>query len=177
MEQVAFVFQDTRLFKTSLFENIRAARPDATRQEVLKAAHLAQCDDILRKLPDGLDTVVGSKGTYLSGGECQRIALARAILKDAPIIVLDEATAFADPENEALIQKAFEALTKGKTVLMIAHRLSTVQNADQILVLEDGRISERGTHRQLLESGGTYAKMWKDYQTSAQWKVGKEMRV
>lgn len=177
MEQVAFVFQDTRLFKTSLLENIRAARPGATEQEVLKAAHLAQCDDILKKFPNGLNTMVGSKGTYLSGGECQRIALARAILKDAPIIVLDEATAFADPENEALIQKAFEALTRGKTVLMIAHRLSTVQNADQILVLEDGRITEQGTHQQLVEKQGTYAKMWKDYRTSAQWKVGKEMRV
>lgn len=177
MEQVAFVFQDTRLFKTSLLENIRAARPGATEQEVLKAAHLAQCDDILKKFPNGLNTMVGSKGTYLSGGECQRIALARAILKDAPIIVLDEATAFADPENEALIQKAFEALTRGKTVLMIAHRLSTVQNADRILVLEDGRITEQGTHQQLVEKQGTYAKMWKDYRTSAQWKVGKEMRV
>lgn len=177
MNRVAFVFQDTRLFKTSLLENIRAARPDATAEEVNLAAHAAQCDDILEKFPDGLNTVVGTRGIYLSGGEQQRIALARAILKDAPIVVLDEATAFADPENEALIQKAFETLTKGKTVLMIAHRLSTVKNADQILVMENGGIAERGTHRQLTERGGLYARMWKDYQSSAQWKVGKEMRV
>ena len=173
MEQVAFVFQDTRLFHTSLLENIRAARPEASREEVLAAAHAAQCDNIFQKLPLGVDTVVGSKGTYLSGGEQQRIALARAILKDAPIVVLDEATAFADPENEYRIQCAFDALTKGKTVLMIAHRLSTVQHADQILVLSDGAIVERGTHQQLLELQGTYAGMWRDYQMSAQWKVGK----
>ncbi|MFT8889229.1 MAG: ABC transporter ATP-binding protein [Ethanoligenens sp.] len=174
MNQVAFVFQDTHLFKTSLRENIRAARPGATEEQVKRAAHAAQCDDILSKFPQGLDTVVGAKGIYLSGGEQQRIALARAMLKDAPIVVLDEATAFADPENEVLIQKAFETLTKGKTVLMIAHRLSTVKNADQILVMEDGTIAERGTHRELVEKGGLYAHMWKDYQTSAQWKVGKE---
>lgn len=177
MNQVAFVFQDTRLFKTSLFENIRAARPDATREQVLAAAYSAQCKDLLEKLPDGLDTVIGTKGIYLSGGECQRIALARAILKDAPIIVLDEATAFADPENEALIQKAFETLTKGKTVLMIAHRLSTIQNADLILVFQNGKIAERGKHHELLKENGLYAAMWKDYQTSAQWKVGKEVRL
>lgn len=174
MKQVAFVFQDTRLFKQSILENIRAARPDATRQQVLAAARAAQCDDILAKLPKGLDTVVGTKGVYLSGGEAQRIALARAILKDAPIIALDEATAFADPENEHQIQKAFEALTRDKTVLMIAHRLSTVQNADQILVLADGKIAERGTHSELLEKQGVYARMWEDYRRSAQWKVGKE---
>ena len=144
MGQVAFVFQDTRLFKESILENIRAARPEASREEVLSAAHAAQCDDILEKLPHGLDTVVGTKGVYLSGGEQQRIALARAILKDAPIVVLDEATAFADPENEHQIQKAFEVLTKNKTVLMIAHRLSTVQDADNILVLSDGKIAEQG---------------------------------
>lgn len=174
MEQVAFVFQDTRLFKQSLLENIRAARPMATREQVLEAARAAQCGDILEKLPDGLDTVVGTKGVYLSGGECQRIALARAILKDAPVVVLDEATAFADPENEHQIQKAFETLVRGKTVLMIAHRLSTIQNADQILVLKEGRITEQGTHRELLETQGVYAHMWADYQKSAQWKVGKE---
>ncbi|SCJ46944.1 Lipid A export ATP-binding/permease protein MsbA [Anaerotruncus sp. 2789STDY5834896] len=174
MDKVAFVFQDTHLFKDSLLENIRAARPDATRQQVLAAAHAAQCDDILSKMPQGLDTVVGTKGVYLSGGEQQRIALARAILKDAPIIVLDEATAFADPENELLIQKAFEKLTAGKTVLMIAHRLSTVQDADNILVLCDGAVAERGTHRELLQQQGLYAAMWRDYQTSARWKVGKE---
>ena len=175
MEQVAFVFQDTRLFKQSLLENIRAARPDATRAQVEAAAHAAQCDDILAKLPQGLDTVVGTKGVYLSGGEGQRIALARAILKDAPIVVLDEATAFADPENEHQIQKAFETLVRGKTVLMIAHRLSTTQNADCILVLADGKIVERGTHGELLAQGGVYAGMWADYQRSAQWKVGKEV--
>ena len=174
MQMVAFVFQDTRLFKTSVLENIRAARPDATREQVLKAAHAAQCDDILEKLPDGLDTVIGAKGVYLSGGEQQRIALARAILKDAPIVVLDEATAFADPESELLIQKAFDSLTKGKTVLMIAHRLSTVQNTDEIFVLKEGRVVEQGTHRELLQQEGVYAAMWRDYQTSAQWKVGKE---
>lgn len=174
MSKVAFVFQDTRLFKVSLLENIRAARPEATKEQVLEAAHAAQCDDILEKLPKGMDTVIGTKGVYLSGGEQQRIAMARAILKDAPIVVLDEATAFADPENELLIQKAFETLTKGKTVLMIAHRLSTVQNADEIIVLKDGAIAERGSHGQLLKSEGVYAAMWKDYQTSAQWKVGKE---
>ncbi len=175
MDHVAFVFQDTRLFKQSLLENIRAARPDATRKEVLEAAKAAQCGDILEKLPQGLDTVVGTKGGYLSGGESQRIALARAILKDAPIVVLDEATAFADPENEYQIQKAFETLVRGKTVLMIAHRLSTIQNADNILVLKDGKIAEHGTHPQLLAAGGIYADMWADYQRSAQWKVGKEV--
>ena len=176
MEQVAFVFQDTRLFKESLLENIRAARPQASREEVLSAAHAAQCDDILEKLPHGLDTVVGTKGVYLSGGEQQRIALARAILKDAPIVVLDEATAFADPENEHQIQKAFETLTKNKTVLMIAHRLSTVQDADNILVLSDGKIAEQGSHESLLAKKGVYAAMWEDYQRSAQWKVGNPTR-
>ena len=177
MQQVAFVFQDTRLFKESLLENIRAARPEASRDEVLSAARAAQCDDILEKLPQGLDTVVGTKGIYLSGGEQQRIALARAILKDAPIVVLDEATAFADPENEHQIQKAFEALTKNKTVLMIAHRLSTVQNADSIIVLSDGRVIEQGSHESLLALHGVYTGMWEDYQRSAQWKVGKEEAV
>ena len=177
MKQVAFVFQDTRLFKESLLENIRAARPEASRDEVLAAAHAAQCDDILEKLPQGLDTVVGTKGVYLSGGEQQRIALARAILKNAPIVVLDEATAFADPENEHQIQKAFEALTRNKTVLMIAHRLSTVQDADNIIVLSDGKIAEQGNHRDLLQKNGVYAAMWADYQRSAQWKVGKEAAV
>ena len=177
MGQVAFVFQDTRLFKESLLENIRAARPDASREEVLAAAHAAQCDDILEKLPQGLDTVVGAKGVYLSGGEQQRIALARAILKDAPIVVLDEATAFADPENEHQIQKAFETLTRNKTVLMIAHRLSTVQNADNIIVLSEGKIAEQGSHSALLERNGVYAAMWADYQRSAKWKVGKEAAV
>lgn len=175
MDKVAFVFQDTHLFKTSILENIRAARPDATREEALRAARAAQADDILEKMPQGIDTVIGTKGVYLSGGEQQRIALARAILKDAPIVVLDEATAFADPENEALIQRAFETLTRGKTVLMIAHRLSTVRGADRIIVLKDGKKAECGSHEQLLAAGGIYAAMWKDYQTAAEWKVGKEV--
>lgn len=177
MKQVAFVFQNTRLFKESLLENIRAARPEASREEVIAAAHAAQCDDILEKLPQGLDTVVGTKGIYLSGGEQQRIALARAILKDAPIVVLDEATAFADPENEHQIQKAFEVLTENKTVLMIAHRLSTVQDADSIIVLNDGKIVEQGRHDSLLAQHGVYAAMWEDYQRSARWKVGKEETI
>ncbi|MBE6468720.1 MAG: ABC transporter ATP-binding protein [Coriobacteriaceae bacterium] len=171
MDRVAFVFQNDRLFKRSLADNIRAARPDATRAEVEAAARAARCDDIIAKLPDGLDTVVGARGVYLSGGECQRIALARAILKDAPIVVLDEATAFADPENEALIQKALAVLAEGKTVLMVAHRLSTVVDADQICVLDQGRIAERGTHDELAAAGGLYAKMWKDYRTSVSWRI------
>ena len=171
MGHVAFVFQDTKLFKVSLLENIRMSRPAATVEEVKAAAHAAQCDDILAKLPDGLNTVVGTKGVYLSGGEAQRIALARAILKDAPIVVLDEATAFADPENEALIQKAFGELIRGKTVLMIAHRLSTVQHADKILVIDKGAVREQGSHEELLSAGGLYAEMWKDYQKAAAWKV------
>lgn len=174
MDQVAFVFQDTKLFKISILENIRMARPSATLNEVKSAAKAAQCDDILEKLPQGIDTVVGTHGIYLSGGEAQRIALARAILKDAPIVVLDEATAFADPENEALIQKAFEELTRDKTVLMIAHRLSTIQNADKILVIEKGNVKEQGTHKELLAQKGLYAKMWQDYQSAAAWKVVKE---
>lgn len=174
MNKVAFVFQNTRLFKQSLLDNIRAARPAADRKQVLAAAHAAQCDEILEKLPQGIDTIVGTRGVYLSGGEAQRIALARAILKDASIIVLDEATAFADPENEAQIQKAFEKLIQHKTVLMIAHRLSTVRNADCILVMDNGRIAESGTHEELLKANGLYARMWEEYQHSAQWKVGKE---
>ena len=172
MDQIAFVFQNTRLFKDSLLENIRAARPEATREEVMQAVDMAQCREIIDRLPDGLDSLVGSGGTYLSGGENQRIALARAVLKDAPIIVLDEAAAFADAENEHQIQLAFEQLTKGKTVLMIAHRLSTIQDADLILVFREGEIIERGTHEELLRKQGTYASMWNDYQTSITWKVG-----
>ena len=171
MGKVAFVFQNDRLFKQSLADNIAAGRPDATRAEVEAAAHAAQCDDIVAKFPDGLDTVVGSDGVYLSGGECQRVALARAILKDAPIVVLDEATAFADPENEALIQRALARLSKGKTVLMIAHRLSTVRNADAIAVVEGGRVTEEGTHDELVRAGGTYARMWDEYRQAAAWKI------
>ncbi len=176
MNQIAFVFQNTKLFKESLFENIRAARPDAALEEVQAAAKAAQCDEIIERLPEGLNTVAGAGGTYLSGGENQRIALARAILKDAPIVILDEATAFADAENEHKMQLAFEKLTKGKTVLMIAHRLSTIQNADEILVFDKGRIIERGTHEKLIAANGRYASMWKDYQTSVNWKVEKEGR-
>lgn len=172
METVSYVFQDSRLLKASIFENVRLAKPNASRKEVESALHKAQCDDIIAKLPDGIDTVIGTKGVYLSGGEQQRIAIARVMLKNAPIIVLDEATAFADPENESLVQRAFEELSKDKTVIMIAHRLTTVRNADRIFVLKDGKIEEFGTHNQLSQSDGLYAKMWQDYQTSIGWKVG-----
>ena len=168
MDQIAFVFQNSRLFKASILENVRAAKPNASREEVLAALTAAQCGDILEKLPQGMDTMIG---TYLSGGEQQRIALARAILKDAPIVVLDEATAFADPENEALIQKAFAKLTKDRTVIMIAHRLSTVVGADQILVLDKGEVLERGTHEELTAAGGLYARMWADYTQAVKWKI------
>lgn len=177
MNHVAFVFQDSFLFKRSVFENIQLGSPGASREQVLSAAKAAQCLDIFDKLPEGVDTVLGKEGVYLSGGEQQRIALARAILKDAPIIVLDEATAFADPENEHNIQIALEALTKNKTVIMIAHRLSTIQNADQILVMEQGSVKERGTHQELLAGGGLYAGMWENYQHSVAWHMGKEGAV
>jgi ATP-binding cassette subfamily B protein len=171
MDRIAFVFQNNRLFKASIFENVRAARPGATREEVKKALSAAQCDDILAKLPNGMDTIIGSEGTYLSGGEQQRVALARAILKDAPIVVLDEATAFADPENEVLIQKAFGALTKGKTVIMIAHRLSTVVGADKIIVLDNGHAIEEGTHKALKAQNGLYSRMWTDYNKAVKWRI------
>ena len=172
METVSYVFQDNRLLKTSVLENVRLAKPNASRKEAENALHKAQCDDIIAKLPDGIDTVIGTKGVYLSGGEQQRIAIARVMLKEAPIIILDEATAFADPENESLVQRAFEELSKDKTVIMIAHRLTTVRNADRILVLKDGKVEESGTHDKLAEQSGLYAKMWQDYQRSVSWKVG-----
>lgn len=171
-DTVAYVFQDSKLLKTSIFENVRMGRPSATREEVLAALHNAQCDDILGKFPHGVDTVIGSKGVYLSGGEQQRIAIARVMLKNAPVLVLDEATAFADPENEAAVQRAFERLANDRTVIMIAHRLTTVQNADNIYVLKDGKVAESGTHAQLMEQNGIYHNMYDEYRTSIAWKVG-----
>ena len=172
MNRISFVFQDSRLLKTSILENVRLGRPEATREEVLKALHRAQCDDILAKLPQGSDTVIGTKGTYLSGGEQQRIAIARVMLKDTPIVILDEATAFADPDNETRVQKAFsEMAAMGKTLIMIAHRLSSVTGADCIYVMEDGHISESGTHSELLERGGKYAAMWQQYVEFVKWNI------
>ena len=171
MRNVSFVFQNTRLFKTSILENIRYGNPDATIEQVNRAVDLSQSREIIERLPQGLNTVIGAEGTYLSGGEQQRIVLARAILKDAPIVVLDEATAFADPENEHLIRQAFAHLTRGKTVLMIAHRLTTVQDADNIVVVDNGRIAEQGTHQQLMEQATLYYKMWNEYQKSVAWKL------
>ena len=172
MNTVSFVFQDSKLLKTSILENVRMARPDASREEILKALHDAQCDDILEKLPKGVDTVVGAKGVYLSGGEQQRIAIARVMLKNSPILILDEATAFADPDNESKVQEAFNVLAKGKTVLMIAHRLSTVIGTDRIIVIKDGKIADSGTHEELKDKDGLYAEMWKQYNKAAKWKVG-----
>ena len=174
MNTVSFVFQNSRLMKASILENVRMGRPDATREEVLRALEHAQCSDILEKLPHGVDTVVGSKGVYLSGGEQQRIAIARVMLKDAPIVILDEATAFADPDNEAKVQAAFSNLSKGKTVIMIAHRLSTVAGVDCIYVIQDGTVAESGTSHELLQRDGLFRRMWDNYQTSVQWKVSKE---
>lgn len=175
MNTVSFVFQNSRLIKASILENVRMGKPDATREEVLAALHNAQCDDILAKLPRGVDTVIGAKGIYLSGGEQQRIAIARVMLKNAPIIILDEATAFADPDNEARMQAAFSKLSEGKTVIMIAHRLSTVVGADKIYVICDGQITESGTSGELLKQDGMFKRMWQNYQTSVQWKVAKEV--
>ena len=171
MDHVAFVFQTNKLFRQTLADNVRAARPEATDEEVRAALADAQCDDIVAKLPQGINTMLGPGGAYLSGGEVQRVALARAILKDAPIVVLDEATAFADPENEALIQRAFARLACGRTVILIAHRLSTVVGADKIVVLDQGRVAESGTHEALLARGGLYARMWADYERAANWKI------
>lgn len=173
MNEVSYVFQDSRLLKMSILENIRMGRPDATDVEVMEALKNAQCMDIIEKFPDGVNTVIGSKGVYVSGGEAQRLSIARAFLKNAPILILDEATAFADPDNERQVQKAFEALSKDKTVIMIAHRLSTVTNADRIYVLADGRIAENGTHDELNSANGIYTHMWSEYNKSVKWKVGK----
>lgn len=175
MKKVSFVFQNSKLIKGSIIDNVRMGNPNASDDEVIKALKSAQCLDIIEKLPQGVDTVIGTKGTYLSGGEQQRIAIARAILKNSPIIILDEATAFADPDNEAKVQAAFKELAKGKTVIMIAHRLSTVVNADYIYVVSDGEIVESGSPKELYNKDGLFAKMWQDYQTSAQWKVAKEV--
>jgi ATP-binding cassette subfamily B protein len=172
MKQVSFVFQDSRLLKTSILENVRLARPDAAEAEVMQALETAQCMDIIEKLPDGIHTVIGTKGTYLSGGEQQRISIARAILKNAPIIILDEATAFADPDNETKVQAAFSELAKGKTVIMIAHRLSTVVNTNRIYVLKDGSVCEYGTHSELMDKNGLYRQMFDEYSRSINWKVG-----
>ena len=174
MDTVSFVFQHSRLIKASILDNVRMGRPDASREEIMAALEHAQCADILEKLPQGVDTVVGAKGVYLSGGEQQRIAIARVMLKNAPVIILDEATAFADPDNEAKVQAAFSNLSKGKTVIMIAHRLSTVKDVDTLYVVKDGVIAESGTSRELLEQDGIFSKMWKDYRHSVQWKVSKE---
>ena len=174
MDTISFVFQNSRLLKGSILDNVRLGRPQATEAEVLAVLKAAQCMDIVEKFPAGIHTVIGTKGVYLSGGEQQRIAIARAMLKNAPILILDEATAFADPDNEAKVQAAFAQLAKGKTVLMIAHRLSTVANADCIYVVRDGRITETGTKDELCAQNGLFARMWQEYQASVQWKVAKE---
>lgn len=173
MNQVSYVFQDSRLLKISILENVRMGRPDASDAEVMEALKAAQCNDIIEKLPNGVHTVIGTKGVYVSGGEAQRLSIARAFLKNAPILILDEATAFADPDNERLVQKAFENLAKNKTVIMIAHRLSTVTDADRIYVLKDGKIKEQGTHEELQKSSGLYAHMWNEYNKSVNWQVGR----
>lgn len=175
MKNISFVFQNTTLFKDSIYNNVAIGRKGASREDVKKALSLTQCDDIIDELPDGIDTVMGSEGTYLSGGQQQRIALARAVLKDAPIIILDEATALADPENEYLIQKAISEITKDKTVIMIAHRLSSVKSVDKIYVVENGRIVEEGNHHTLVDSEGIYSRMWVEFNQSIQWKVKSEV--
>lgn len=173
MNQVSYVFQDSKLLKMSILENVRMGRPDAGDDEVMKALQAAQCMDIIEKFPDGVNTVIGSKGIYVSGGEAQRLSIARAFLKNAPVLILDEATAFADPDNERLVQKAFENLAKDKTVIMIAHRLSTVTDADCIYVLKDGRIAESGTHDELTAKNAIYTHMWNEYNKSVNWQVGR----
>lgn len=173
MNRVSYVFQDSKLLKMSILENVRMGRPDASDEEVMKALKDAQCMDIIEKFPDGVNTMIGSKGIYVSGGEAQRLSIARAFLKNAPVLILDEATAFADPDNELLVQQAFEKLSKDKTVIMIAHRLSTVTNADCIYVLADGRIAENGTHEKLVSENGIYTHMWNEYNRSVNWQVGK----
>lgn len=172
MNMVSFVFQDSKILKMSIYDNVRMGRKDATREEVMEALKNAQCEDIIGKLPDGIDTVIGAKGTYVSGGEAQRLSIARVMLKNAPVLILDEATAFADPDNEAKVQQAFSKLSEGKTVIMIAHRLSSVVDADRICVLKDGEIVESGTHKELTEMTGLYAHMWNEYNKSVRWKVG-----
>lgn len=171
MNKISFVFQDSKLLKTSIFENVRMAKPEATEEEVLAALKKAQCMDIIDKLPEGIHTIIGAKGTYVSGGEQQRIAVARAIIKNAPIIILDEATAFADPDNEIKMQAAFEELSKGKTLIMIAHRLTTVTDCDKIFVLDDGNLVENGTHEELMNSKGLYSSMFQEFKNSVEWKV------
>ena len=171
MDMVSFVFQDSRLIKDSIFENVKMSKPGASREEVMKALEKAQCMDIINKLPNGIDTVIGEKGTYLSGGEQQRITIARAVLKDSPILILDEATAFADPDNEVKVQAAFEELSKDKTLIMIAHRLSTVVNADKIFVLDDGKLIESGKHEELMANNGLYRRLFDEYSKSIDWKV------
>lgn len=171
MNTVSFVFQNSHLIKASILENVKLGKPDASYQEVMQALENAQCMDIIQKLPDGINTVIGKKGVYLSGGEQQRIAIARVMLKNTPIIILDEATAFADPDNENKVQAAFSQLSKGKTVIMIAHRLSTVKNADKIYVIKDGEVAESGTNEELLKQKGLFSHMWENYQTSTKWKV------
>ncbi|UZQ50271.1 ABC transporter ATP-binding protein [Clostridium kluyveri] len=177
MNTVSFVFQESRLLKTSILENVRLAKPDATREEVLKALKDARCEDIIEKLTDGMDTIIGTNGNYLSGGEGQRVSIARAMLKNAPILILDEATAFADPDNESKVQAAFSTLSKGKTVLMIAHRLTTVTGADRIYVIKDGKICESGNHHELTQQAGLYTHMWNEYNSAAKWKVGVQSEV
>lgn len=174
MESVSFVFQDSKLIKATVSENVKMGKPDASNLEVAEALKIARCDDIIEKLANGINTVIGTKGVYLSGGEQQRLTIARAVLKNAPVLILDEATAFADPDNEVKVQAAFSELSKGKTVIMIAHRLSTVQNADCIYVIADGKIVESGTHNELMEKNGLYAKMQNDYQSSVKWRVSNE---